>query len=143
MQSGRDLRGPLRELRLPHAEERKEMSKPETLHDILADLRSDKRRFSNSIGMAIADRIERALGFREMKQDLKDAILKAVDVVLERDDMTTPCTFDPENGKEFMTSSEHYVCDGDGYPISDETIASALNAVARIQVEYRKAADAK
>lgn len=63
---------------------------------------------------------------------LKDAIMDAVYTPLERDDMQTPCTL------PFMTSSEHGVCDGDGCPVSDETIASALNAVARIQTEYNK-----
>lgn len=61
---------------------------------------------------------------------LKAAIMDAVYVPLERDDMQTPCTL------PFMTSSEHGVCDGDGCPVSDETIASALNAVAKIQTEY-------
>ena len=63
---------------------------------------------------------------------LKDAIMDAVYVPLERDDMLTPCTL------PFMTSSEYGVCDGDGCPVSDETIASALNAVAKIQAEYHK-----
>lgn len=61
---------------------------------------------------------------------LKDAIMDAVYVPLERDDMQTPCAL------PFMTSSEHGVCDGDGRPVSDESIASALNAVAKIQSEY-------
>ncbi len=63
---------------------------------------------------------------------LKDAIMDAVYTPLERDDMQTPCTL------PFMTSSEHGVCDGDGFPVSDETIASALEAVAKIQTEYNK-----
>ena len=63
---------------------------------------------------------------------LKDAIMDAVYTPLERDDMQTPCTL------PFMTSSEHGVCDGDGFPVSDETIASALDAVAKIQTEYYK-----
>lgn len=63
---------------------------------------------------------------------LKDAIMDAVYVPLELDDMQTPCAL------PFMTSSEHGVCDGDGCPVSDETIASALNAVAKIQTEYYK-----
>lgn len=67
-----------------------------------------------------------------VQSPLKDAIMDAVYVPLERDDMQTPCTL------PYMTSSEHGVCDGDGCPVSDETIASALNAVARIQTEYNK-----
>ena len=67
-----------------------------------------------------------------MNQKMKDAIMDAVYTPLERDDMQTPCTL------PFMTSSEHGVCDGDGCPVSDETIASALNAVAKIQTEYNK-----
>ena len=63
---------------------------------------------------------------------LKAAIMDAVYVPLERDDMQTPCEL------PFMTSSEYGVCDGDGCPVSDETIASALNAVAKIQTEYYK-----
>jgi len=63
---------------------------------------------------------------------LKDAIMDAVYVPIERDDMRTPCAL------PFMTSSKHGVCDGDGCPVSDETIASALNAVAKIQTEYYK-----
>lgn len=63
---------------------------------------------------------------------LKDAIMDAVYTPLERDDMQTPCTL------PFMTSSSHGVCDGDGCPVSDESIASALNAVAKIQTEYYK-----
>lgn len=68
-----------------------------------------------------------------MNRELKDAIMEAVSISLERADMQTPCTF------PVMTSSEYGVCDADGFPISDETIASALNAVARIQQEYNKA----
>lgn len=68
-----------------------------------------------------------------MNQELKDAIMDAVCVPFERDDMQTPCTL------PFMTSAEHGVCDGDGFPVSDESIAAALNAVARIQAEYYKA----
>ena len=68
-----------------------------------------------------------------MNEALKEAIMDAVCVRLERDDMKTPCTL------PFMTSTEHGVCDGDGFPISDESIASALNAVAKIQAEYYKA----
>ena len=68
-----------------------------------------------------------------MNQALKDAIMDAVYVQLERDDMQTPCTL------PFMTSSRFGVCDGDGCPVSDESIASALNAVANIQQEYYKA----
>lgn len=67
---------------------------------------------------------------------MKEAIMDAVFVRMERDDMDTPCTYDPANGKDFMTSSEHGVCDGDGFPVSDETIASALSAVAKIQAAY-------
>lgn len=63
---------------------------------------------------------------------LKDAIMDAVYVQLECDDMQTPCAL------PFMTSSRYGVCDGDGCPVSDETIASALNAVAKIQTEYYK-----
>lgn len=63
---------------------------------------------------------------------LKEAIMEAVYAPLERDDMQTPCTL------PFMTSSEHGVCDGCGFPVSDETNASALNAVAKIQTEYNK-----
>ena len=63
---------------------------------------------------------------------LKAAIMDAVYVPIERDDMQTQCTL------PFMTSSEHGVCDGEGCPVSDETIASALNAVAKIQAEYYK-----
>lgn len=66
------------------------------------------------------------------RSPLKDAIMDAVYVQLERDDMQTPCTL------PFMTSTRYGVCDGDGFPISDETIASALNAVAKIQTEYYK-----
>ena len=68
-----------------------------------------------------------------MNATLKDAIMDAVYVHLERDDMETPCSL------PFMTSTTHGVCDGDGFPVSDETIASALNAVAKIQQEYNKA----
>ena len=71
-----------------------------------------------------------------MNQELKDAIMDAVYVQLERDDMQTPCTL------PFMTSTRYGVCDGDGFPVSDETIASALNAVAKIQQEYFKAKEA-
>jgi len=71
-----------------------------------------------------------------MNQELKDAIMDAVYVWLERDDMQTPCTL------PFMTSSKYGVCDGDGCPVSDETIASALNAIAKIQTEYYKAKEA-
>ena len=67
-----------------------------------------------------------------MNQELKDAIMDAVYTPLERDDMQTPCAL------PFMTSSEHGVCDGDGCHVSDESIASALNAVAKIQTEYYK-----
>ena len=38
------------------------MSKTESISDILSDLRSDTRRFSNSVAAAIADRIDMALG---------------------------------------------------------------------------------
>lgn len=68
-----------------------------------------------------------------MNEALKDAIMDAVYVQLERDDMQTPCTL------PLMTSTEHGVCDGDGFPVSDESIAAALNAVAKIQAEYYKA----
>lgn len=71
-----------------------------------------------------------------MNPELKNAIMDAVYVQLERDDMQTPCTL------PFMTSTEHGICDGDGFPVSDETIASALNAVAKIQQEYFKAKEA-
>lgn len=70
--------------------------------------------------------------------EMTKGVIAALDVVLEREDMQTPCTCDPANGKDFMTSSEYGVCDGDGFPISDESIASALSAVAEIQAAWAK-----
>lgn len=57
------------------------VKRPETLEEIAADLRSDKRRFSNSTGAVIAQRIEAAAKRMEWthKKELetRDAVIQA------------------------------------------------------------------
>ena len=68
--------------------------------------------------------------YNEMRRALEDVL--AVDLETEA---CEPCHYEDGEGLyQFMTSSEYGVCDGNEKPIFNETLANALNAIAKAQV---------